>query len=371
MENTRHRSARPFLKTRIALDQIEPIQFARLYRISKQSGLSARTQQILYGAMISNEPMSSFAGADHEPVDKAKEQIELRIRALVSKDASWTEIKSHAWQLFRLQGNSVAAATLVEHVFLYGSVHDTCDVLAILNEEGFEYFFKLHNKLREHLVFSLWKVGKLQTLNANLLESDANERLVDIERLYVFWSYYREKKESDCFIYFQNYEKELFSAIQRYGAKLGFSESRFRFAVGSLAVKLGFPGIGKTVLQAIAPTDEEYADALQLQMMATSETGEEASRSYLKRLDREPDWRSRIELLATFISETRKRLNYDDIHRPAVNEILSNPLKWVPPLPKAWTAIDPVLKLQQSHRRDTAFLLLCSDLCLLHPSALA
>jgi len=319
------------------------IRVARLMRQCRALGLSEGLWLRLRET-IRQEPASNLnVPSDNDQLGWDTKRCELHLRQMMSQGASWSDMKVTAWRRFRLTGTNQSAAQLIELVFLNGSLHETCDVLAVLNEEGFDYYFNLEKKFREHLCFCLWKVNKVETLNIFLGDYTNCNEFLPIEILFVFEKITGAGHEADGYIFFQKYESRLIEAVKKYGDRLQLSLDRFCLKVGKTAIKLGFKEDAHRVLKHIRPDDHLYPDALQILMTLLHDDQDPASHNYLRKLKEKTGWRDRVLIMRGYLSNCRARLSEDDIHRPVVNEIFSKPLKWVPALPVSWKEVSDMI----------------------------
>jgi hypothetical protein len=92
--------------------EIDKLQLSRIYRRSLALGLDSDTQAELKAA-IANGMTEIEADSEEFPATLGSKRCELKIRQLVRNDAPWSEMKTFAWQLFRLRGTSEGAGQLV------------------------------------------------------------------------------------------------------------------------------------------------------------------------------------------------------------------------------------------------------------------
>lgn len=324
------------------------IRVARLMRQCRSLGLSEGLWQRLRQSIKqdSYSPEGEVGAAKEASyVGWDAKRCELHLRQLMGQGAAWVDMKPTAWRRFRLTGTNQSAAQLIELVFLNGSLHETCDVLAVLNEEGFDYYFNLEKKFREHLCFCLWKVNKVETLDIFLADFSKSNEFLSIELLYVFEKMVSSGHEADGYMFFQKHEAVLIKSVEKYGDRLQLSLDYFCLKLGKMAIKLGFNEDAHRILKHIRPDDGMYPEALQILMTLLHDDQDPASHNYLRKLKEKTGWRDRVLIMRSYLTNCRARAKgkEDDIHRPVVNEIFSKPLKWVPALPVSWKEISDMI----------------------------
>jgi hypothetical protein len=304
---------------------MDALQLSRLYRYSKTLGLGDYLREELVASVLP-QPL---------PIETVAETILTGATA----DQNWHVIKPYAWKFFNYIDTPEAAAQLVEHAHLYGSPEELYETMQRLNEHGTDYYFHVSEKTRAELVLNLWQKEMVDVYREFLEKSPSTKKLNAIEHYFVFWKLHKTADEVTCFMYFQAHERELMEAADLYAAALAIPKSYFFFVVGDLAVGLGFYPTARRLLSRIRPHDREYADALQLLLVTSNQHAAAPVTNYITELENEPHWRERLKIMARCLQDVRRQPAELNTHHAALNAVFHQPLKWVPAIPAAFSAL--------------------------------
>ncbi len=272
------------------------------------------------------------ATAPRDPIPpRAKaeaELVELRIRQLVELEAGWDKIEPLAWELFSLVTTPRVGARILELVFLHGATQDVENVVVKLKHHVPEFYRDVHAAVRAHLCVRFWREGGGEALVSMLFRDKDEAFLQPVERLFVFLTLNAQKDNATAYIYFRRYRRELLDAVGSIGPHLELSLSRFHLSVGAMAIDAGYDQDARELLEQIRPEDPDHDEALTLLLNVAADRSRAGRSHYVESLLQHTDSRERLALLAKFLGATRGLGGFKDRNRPALNEILKNPLEW-------------------------------------------
>ncbi len=308
------------------------------------------------GAMLADftnpdQPLPTMDAAKAATVrlDHALE-AELKLRQKIEAEQNWSAFRHEAWQLFEAFPRPEMAARIVDLALLYGSVSDLEEVLGSLLKQDVQFYTLIDGELRCHLVVKLWQAERWAVLDGLMFRKDLQLRLLPIERLYGCWSFIRAGESDKAFKYFRRYDREIWAAQKEFGAMLKRSDNELALVLGRMALSEGDEGLAVRLLESISRQSPEFQKALDLLLDIRIERDESGLCPYGQKLQRELDWRARVALLDSFLLRMQRFEATSPKDRAALNELLKDPLRWVPEQPDAWQAISELLL--QYHQLD-------------------
>lgn len=343
----------------------DSLRLARLMRMARDLELSDETRALVRALLLQRlgqEPEVSIAPApDPAAVPQAPrpgatarpkaapvygghtDHIELKIRQLVEAEAGWERLEPLAWELFSLRPDAGTAARVLEIVFLHGTTTDVESVLAKLQQHAPDFFRAVHPAVRAHLVVRFWREGGGDRLVSVLFRDKDQDYLQPVERLFIYHGLAQSRDHATAYIYFRRYKRELIDAVQSLGAHVGLSLPRFLLGVGGMAVDLGYDKDARELLEQISPDDPEHDEALGLLLDAAADKTKAGRSHYAEMLLQHTDSRERLALIGKFLGATRGLGGFKDRNRPALNEILKNPLEWLGEDPEIYGELSEML----------------------------
>lgn len=286
-------------------------------------------------------PMEAVKAASVR-IDSALE-AELKLRHKIEAEQNWSAFRHEAWQLFEAFPRPEMAARIVDLALLYGSVSDLEEVLGSLLKQDVQFYTLIDGELRSHLVVKLWQAERWAVLDGLMFRKEIQLRLLPIERLYGCWSFIRAGEADKAFKYFRRYDREIWSAQKEFGSMLKRSDSELALVLGRTALTDGDEALAIRLLESISRQAPEFQKALDLLLDIRIERDESGLCPYGQKLQRELDWRARVALLDSFLLRMQRFEAATPKDRAALNELLKDPLRWVPEQPEAWQAMSEIL----------------------------
>lgn len=283
------------------------------------------------------EPQAPFAVSNPD-------QLELKLRQLAQAEAPWVEMAPLAFALLLKRPTSEVAARMAELAFLHGTPEETVSAFARFREMVGDRFHRhMHPAVRAHLAVRLWREGHASEL-VNLLFADKDEDyLVPIERLCLFRTLSANQDTATAYMYARRYAKPLIDAASEFGGHVGLTLPLFLLHAGRLALNLGHDAEAREWLEQIPDDAVERGEALRLLLEATVERNRAGHSTYVDLLVSEVSGNERLKLFATFFAATRGLGGFRDHNRPALNEILRNPLELLPEDPEVWATMSELI----------------------------
>jgi len=361
-------------------------QLARLYRSSLGEGLTASTRALLKRLLLEElqatpsvvTPPSAAAVRHPAPVAPpvaaeeaqrdwadtvmhplvvppapSSEQLDMRLRQLVDADAPWSALEPVAMALYKKRRDSDAAARVLELAFLSASPMQLVELIARFKGENPGFYQALHPPVRVHLLLRLWLEGRADVLVSAVYRQREAGFLQPLERLFVFLAMAEAKDATSPFMYGQRFFAELLQAAHEYGERLGLAPSQLRLRLGQLALDLGYHAEAIQILEPIAATAPERDEALRLLLQTSADQHKVGRGSLTERIMVEPNSLVRLNILGQMLQQTRELGGFKDRNRPALNELLADPLAWLNEDPDIWGALSDLL----TAHRDLAPLL--------------
>lgn len=335
------RSQRSHL-TATEIKKVTRLQMARLANLAQDMKLDEEIRTFWEEAILKGLDKALAAEKTRVP-QRALEDFLLKIRHRVEAGSDWSQLAGISWELLAQFPTPEAGSKVLELACLYGATDDALDVLKQIAKFPVETYFTVNPELRSYLLLKLWLAKQDKALRRFLQTPGFDDRLLPLERLYNFWLVFGSDDPSRAFVYYQRHEEELAHAVQEFGAKLQLSEGRFKLTVGKLAMQAGYEAIARRVLESISKDAAEYRDALQLLLHVNIEKDDKGQCPLTRKLAAEKGWRERLKLFYEFLGESRRLGAIKDAQRPALNELLKDPLKWVPAIPEAWAAVSQMI----------------------------
>ncbi len=361
---------------------VDPLRLARLAREAASLGLSPETLTHLRGLLIdalgANEPArraepmrgperrsgplklkeeihrvaqddgkrAQDDGKRAQDVIKSKSDakaLEMRLRQLVEGDATWDQMAEVAEDLLNTRKDRETAARVLELAFLHAPNGALTDVLRHLRTNIPGFYAAVHASVRVHLCLRLWRQDGGELLAAILLEARDEPYLQPVECLLAFMTLAGAADATAPYMYFQRHRQTLLAAVKDHGPALKLTRGAFLLQVGNLALDLGNEEEGRALLAGIATTDAEHDEALRLLLDVSVERNKSGRSHYVELLMTQTDGNGRLRLLAEFFAATRGLGGFKDRNRPALNDLLKNPLSWVAEEPEQWAALSELL----------------------------
>ena len=280
-------------------------------------------------------------------------QLELKLRQLIDQGAPWDVMEPLAIKLFGVQPGDSAAARVVELAFVHGTTERIEPLLVWAKKQAPGFYRYLHPTLRVHLVARLWHSGGGEALSTILFRERDESYLQPAERLYLFQSMATAADATVPYLYFKRFHTELAAAAKTMGQHVGLGYDTLLLRAGQLAIDLGYVVEAGQILEGIDAESPERDEALRLMLTATVEKNK-AGRSHLVELMlAESSGEGRLALLEKFIRDSRGLGGFKDRSRPALNELLADPLSWLPSTTTIYSKLSEILV----NNRDLASLL--------------
>lgn len=297
-------------------------------------------------ASIYTAPPAEASPSVAEPVPALVEMAlaaELKLRHKIEAEQDWSAFRHEAWRLYEAFPRPELAARIVNLALLYGTVSDLEEVLGSFMKKEIHFYTLIDAELRNHLLLKLWQAETWNLLDALLMRKDIHLHLIPIERLYICWSYLRTGAGDKAYKYFRRYDHEISAAQKEFGSTLKCSESQLALAFGRAALKEGDEGLALRLLESISRHSPEFQSALDMLLDIQVERDAAGLCPYGQKLQKELDWRARIQLFDSFLLRIQRLEGSSPKERAALNELLKDPLRWLPEQAEAWQAMVELL----------------------------
>lgn len=320
------------------IKKLNSLKLVHLYNVGRKAGIPQEELNQLYQTVsLGVESLFKEVPAKY---GKDFEQANLKLRHLVEAGVDWKKLESAAWRLLELSPTAKIAARVAEVVLLRGTQENIIEVFTSLCRKELRFYENLQPSLRNYALLRLW-LGKSFGVIGQLINERTRD-LLPLEHLLFFWQFVHQEPKK-AFLYYQNNEKLLKKAVTEFGSKLNISLGRLYLLVGSAAVKLDYDVHARTVLKKIKPSQPEYQEALDLLLKLKVSLDENGNSIYVAKLLAQKHWRDRIKLFYEFFSNSRRLGGVKDQLRGALNDLLKEPLRWVPESPEAWSQMSTML----------------------------
>ena len=319
------------------LGKASPEQIARLLRLSKHLDLGEKPKNLLKESLLLRKE-SPLGQCSNPPNDHGLVQ---RIHRLIEAGSDFGEVKPLAMELFRLQPDAKTASWLIELSFLHGLTSEVTHLMKFFVRSVEDFYESIQPQLRKHLILQLWlekSDGVLQ-----LFLNQTRPGSLNIEKLYVFFALLQQDNPSETFMFYKNHERAIRTAVLEYGEKLRISTGELLVAMAKTAFALDYESEAASYIEGVSKEDAAFSEAMELFLKIDVDRDGKGQCAYGRELVNEPTWMGRVKLFYKFLAEARRVGNLRSKSRPALNELLANPLKWVPELPEAWAAMSQML----------------------------
>lgn len=312
-----------------------PLAYARALRWAITLGLGDEKKEHLERLIVGES--SPLPAAEH-PVSRLK-QIELRIRQCIEDESPWVNVEPLIWQIYQLQPDSHNAARTIELAFLYAPAEELARVVERACELEENCYHKIKDDVRVYLLLRLCMEEKAVLVEGALKRLD---RRLPLENL--IWFLLQAKRDANqALMHYQQFEEDILYAVEEFGAALKMTPDMFSLYLGKLAVQMEYETLARKVLAKICKGSPQHEDAVHLLLKLRVERDEDGLCAYGRQLKSESDWRLRMKLFYDFLAEARRVEGVAHRGRAALNDLLRNPLEWVPALPEAWSAMSNML----------------------------
>ncbi len=328
-------------------------RLVRLLRLSERLAMPAQVASRLQRAIVRRPELTEQSQLDPAPKrvvnQKGRDdgiitdaEVSRRLRAYVESDASWSDMEPIAWRYLEGDPSSVRAGKLIELSFIHGSPRECMALVEKVEVRVPGSFAQVYFKLRAQIVSHFWADQKHEVL-FELLRNLTVEQRLPVEHLYWFYRLLRLKDRSQTFLYFQQYRDLMRGAVEEFGEQVNFAQDRYAYLSGKLALELGFDHLGRELLQQIPPDSSCYGAAVELIMARKESSGKEDGQGLINQIMNTNDWGERVEGLRVAMLHTRTLGGFRDRQLPAINEILRDPMAWVPATAEAWRSISELI----------------------------
>jgi len=270
-------------------------------------------------------------------------QFELKVRQLVEADVDWAAVEPYVYEMIRLQDDDHTIAKAAELAFLKAKQTELEKFFLNLRAKLTKAWLQVHPAVRAHLVVRFWRSGNVNILAPIVYKHKDHAELQAIERLCLLHILTTSQDSSLPWIYFKQHRQEIVDAVQNLGSYVGMDENRFYLEVGKLAVDLGFDNEARSFFEKIAPSSNEHEDALQLMLHANLSQTRFSEIDYASMLLNQGDSLERLRLFSGFFDSTRGLGGFRDQNRPALNDLLANPVEWLHATPEVLRRLSEIL----------------------------
>lgn len=270
-------------------------------------------------------------------------QLEMRLRHLTEHEAAWHEIEALLSELYRLNSTPAMAARSLELAYLYAELDPIERFLKRFALEHPDFWRHVHKAVRSNLTVNLWAAKLSDQLLPILYRVKDETYLQGIERYCVFWSLIKVRDGSHALVYFRKFRDSITQAAESLGAKVGISASQFYLALGRLAAAFGEAEEARAALELVHPEASERDEALRLLLEVAVDRNRAGRSHYMEMMYAATTDGDRIKLLRRFLGATRGMGGFRDRNRPALNEILLDPLAFLQEDAETWRALSLAL----------------------------
>ncbi|MGE0172909.1 MAG: hypothetical protein AB7T49_08995 [Oligoflexales bacterium] len=326
------------------MDISRSLRWVRGLRNAKRLGLSANSLETIESSIRGEaglrEPLPSDEGkmepaAAEDPLGK----LELRLRKLAQAKVAWGNIEAVLWEMYaQAEDTGLIARKMVELALVHASPAEVTQVLGRLSALECEFYQDLRTDVRGPLFVLLWQ-NKRTEITSRLLRGVRHNLLLPIEKLYCFYDLLRRSELIEAFMLFKDNQEDLVNSVAEFGEKVGVEINRVLFDAGKLAFDLGYDAYCRDVLRALDQNSGFYPEALNLLLRTKVDDSHIQDNVFIRKLNKTKDWRERVRLFYEFLGEAKRLGGIKDLNRPLLNELLVDPLKWVPASPDAWGAM--------------------------------
>jgi len=271
------------------------------------------------------------------------EQLDVRLRHLVEADAPWSVLEPVAIALYKKRRDAEAAARVIELAFLSAETPQLVELIARFKGENPGFYRALHPSVRLHLVLRLWLDGTKEVIGSLLYREREAAFLLPIERLFIFLAMAEAKDAATPFMYGQRFFADLMQGTEEHGERLGLAPGQLRLRLGRMALDLGYHAEAVQLLEPIGDLAPERDEALRLLLQTTVDKHKAGRGSLVEKIMAEPSSLARLEILSQMLHQTRELGGFKDRNRPALNELLADPLAWLGEEPEIWGALSDLL----------------------------
>lgn len=328
----------------IDIKSIAKTKLARLSNLAKRLELCQSQRDFIDKALWDQKGSSLNQEVQNGTMGERINRIKLKLRKLIEGEACWSEIKQYAGLIYELDPSKTNAIMTLELHILYGSTTDIAQFLETLIENSSDFYCQLKKELRNHLVLKLWnkKIDSFLLILSNLYQK-SGMNLLGTEALYLFNTYYHQNQTKAAFKIYKRYAKELDIVIREYQSELKVNPGHLYLLAARVALNLDYEIDAYNILVNIDPNEKEYQLACDLLLELKPETDENGNTVYARKLKAKADWHERIKLFYEFFTKSRRVGAIKDRHRAALNELLKDPLSFVPNCHASWSAIATML----------------------------
>jgi hypothetical protein len=324
------------------MDITRSLRWVRGLRNAKRLGLSERSLEAIEtsirGEAGLREPLPPEVPGQEESLT-ASGKLELRLRKLAQAKVAWGNIEAVLWEMYAQAEDQVSVASrMVELALVHASSGELIQLLGKLSTLDTVFYQDLRPDVREPLFLLLWQT-KSTEIASGILRNMRHDLLVPIERLYCFYNFLRKSELIEAFMMFKDHQDDLLRAVSEYGHKVNLEIGKVLFDGGKLAFDLGYDAYCRDVLRKLDTQSVYYPEALNMLLRTKMEEDGTQENIFVRKLTQTKGWRDRVRLFYEFLSEAKRLGGIKDLNRPLLNELLLDPLKWVPAAPDAWGAM--------------------------------
>lgn len=270
-------------------------------------------------------------------------KLEMRLRKMVEAEAPWTELGPLALEYYQIKGGELAASRVLELAYLSAKPPDVEALLIQFYQDEPGFWRHVHPAVRSGLCTRLWRQGGCETLSKILFRDQDDAYLLPVEKLWVFWMLRQMVSSLRAYEYVQQHRDVLLMAVTKDGPKLGMGLGRFCLEMGRLCLAHHDVEAAVLALELIDKVEPEHDEALRLLLDVSTEKSRHQSSHYAELLRKASSDDERLRLLSRFVSETRGLGGFRDRNRPALNEILRQPLEFLASEPATWRELSLLL----------------------------
>lgn len=266
-------------------------------------------------------------------------QLEMRLRHLTEHEAPWDEIEPLVMELYRLSATPTTAARALELAYLFAPLDPIEALLKRFATEQAAFWRHIHKAVRGNLTLNLWAAKQSDLLLPILYREKDQGYLQGIERFCVFWSLLNVRDGSPALVYFRKFRDAITQAAENQGAKVGISPALFYLAVGRLTAEFGETEEARAALELVPSDAPERDEALRLLLEIAVDRNRAGRSHYMEMIYAAASDQDRVKLLKKFLAATRGMGGFRDRNRPALNEIVLDPLLLVQEDADTWRSL--------------------------------
>lgn len=311
----------------------------RLLRLQKSPLISSEARNAVR-AVLENAAILQEATVGLPEVvapEASPKDVGQQLRRLIQSNAPWESIANLLKPALIKSRSPSDAARLLELAFVQASPLEALEALDYVMGRKIQGFYGLlHPKLRDFIVQNCNVEYAHQIYQAIHNAKPPIEKTAH-ETLFSFLHLTTAKDKTAAWIYYCA-NKDRILTCHGPASSSQLSKDQLYQRVGNLALSLGYDEEARSLFSKLGVNSPERDAALADILRYESAIMEKGRHKYLTNLEALNSWADRLECIDEYCRAARRKNEFSDYNRPALNNIFKGLIDWVPPLPEAWKA---------------------------------